>query len=123
MTCSHRSLVPKARTPRTCVTVLASQPSVSMATETTQLLLVRQVFSLLAVTGAFNDLPTKTVNLVGCHAAEVIVQHIAGFKLSAVNQKCSGTGKRGAMLVEIPEQGQPAVFQSGRAVFIFPVET
>ena len=36
MTCSHSSCVPKARTPRMCVTVLASQPSVSMETETTQ---------------------------------------------------------------------------------------
>ena len=36
MTCSHSSWVPKARTPRTWVTVLASQPSVSMETETTQ---------------------------------------------------------------------------------------
>src|SRR5680860_1862970 len=36
MTCSHRSWVPKARTPSTWVTVLASQPSVSMETDTTQ---------------------------------------------------------------------------------------
>ena len=36
MTCSQRSWVPNARTPRTWVTVLASQPSESMETETTQ---------------------------------------------------------------------------------------
>lgn len=36
MTCSHSSCVPKARTPSTWVTVLASQPSVSIDTETTQ---------------------------------------------------------------------------------------
>ena len=36
MTCSQRSCVPKARTPRMCVTVRASQPSVSIETETTQ---------------------------------------------------------------------------------------
>ena len=36
MTCSQRSCVPKARTPSTWVTVLASHPSVSMETETTQ---------------------------------------------------------------------------------------
>ena len=35
-TCSQRSWVEKARTPRMWVTVLASQPSVSMLTETTQ---------------------------------------------------------------------------------------
>src|SRR5437764_1309682 len=35
-TCSHSSWLPKARTPRTCVTFWASQPSVSIATETTQ---------------------------------------------------------------------------------------
>src|SRR6184192_533029 len=36
MTCSHRSWVPNARMPRTCVTVFASHPSVSIETETTQ---------------------------------------------------------------------------------------
>ncbi len=36
-TCSQSSCVPKARTPRTWVTVLASQPSVSMETLTTHL--------------------------------------------------------------------------------------
>ena len=36
MTCSQRSWVPNARTPSTWVTVFASQPSVSIETETTQ---------------------------------------------------------------------------------------
>ena len=35
MTCSQRSCVPKARIPRMCVTLFASQPSVSIDTETT----------------------------------------------------------------------------------------
>src|SRR3990172_5681067 len=34
-TCSHSNCVPNARTPRICVTVLASQPSVSIDTDTT----------------------------------------------------------------------------------------
>ena len=36
MTCSQSNWVPKARTPKTWVTVLVSQPSVSMDTDTTQ---------------------------------------------------------------------------------------
>lgn len=35
-TCSHKSCVPNARTPGMCVTVLTSQPLVSIETETTQ---------------------------------------------------------------------------------------
>ena len=35
-TCSQSSWLPKARTPRMWVTLWASQPSLSMATETTQ---------------------------------------------------------------------------------------
>src|ERR1700746_1190336 len=54
MTCSHKSCVPKARMPRTWVTVLASHPSVSMETETTQRMepptataATRRIYSLL----------------------------------------------------------------------------
>ena len=49
MTCSHRSCVPNARTPNTCVTVLASQPSVSIDTDTTHRMLAPSVPALPTV--------------------------------------------------------------------------
>ena len=81
MTCSQSNWVPKARTPRTWVTVLASQPSVSMETETTQRMgspslpslptvfidfaqevLVGDFAGLLDV-AALDDLPAETFDL------------------------------------------------------------
>src|ERR1017187_4384525 len=111
MTCSQRSCVPKARTPSTCVTVWASQPSVSMATETTQRISAQlavfahgvhyfaeqchvieflphsKFISQLATT--LHDLISETGNLICGHITEVVVQRFAGFQLFAVDkQRC-----------------------------------
>ena len=141
MTCSHRSCVPKARTPSTCVTVLASQPSVSMETETTQRMeppsrpCLPTVFmtsrsrswSVMfsparGIAGALDDLAAEALDLVGRHAAEVVVQRFAGFELLAVDQQRVRAGKRIAVLVEVAEQRQAAVFERCRAVFVLAVE-
>ena len=113
MTCSQRSCVPKARTPRTWVTVLASQPSVSMETETTQRIdsprrpcfadgvhdfaeqfLIGEVLGLLAVAGALDDLAAEAVDLVGGHVAEVVVQRSpdssCSLSISRVRGRASG---------------------------------
>ena len=98
--------MPKARTPRTWVTVLASQPSVSIETETTQRIdaaelarladgvhdlaqqvLVGDVLAGAGVAGALDDLAAEPLDLVGGHAAEVVVERVAGFELLAVDQQ------------------------------------
>ena len=98
--------MPKARTPSTWVTVLASQPSVSMETETTQRIEppswpgLPTVFmtsrssswsvmfsACAAIAGALDDLAAEALDLVGGHAAEVVVERIAGFELLAVDEQ------------------------------------
>ena len=105
MTCSHRSCVPNARRPRMCVTVFASQPSVSMETETTQRMAPPSCPGLPTVfmtsrssswsemlspacasPAAFDYLPPKALNLVGRHRSEVIVKCITSFELLAVDR-------------------------------------
>jgi hypothetical protein len=109
MTCSHSSCVPKARTPSTWVTVLASQPSVSMETDTTQRMespsarladgvhhlaqqvLVGELVGRGAVAGALDDLAAEALDLVGRPwMREVVVQRVAGFELLAVDQQRAG---------------------------------
>ena len=110
MTCSQSSCVPNARTPSTWVTVLASQPSVSIETETTQRIdppklavladgvhdfaKQRHVVEFLAalqlvgqLAAALDDLAAEALDLVGCHVAEIVVQRLAGFELLAVDQQ------------------------------------
>ena len=50
------------------------------------------VFGLAAVAGAFHDLAAESVDLVGGHFAEVVVEGVAGFDLLAVDQKRAGRG-------------------------------
>ena len=106
MTCSQRSWVPKARIPRMWVTLLASHPSVSIETETTQRmlppsvpglptvfmtsrkqLLVAEVLRGAGIAGALDDLAAEALDLVRGHGAEVGVEGIAGFELLAVDQE------------------------------------
>ena len=115
--------MPKARTPRTWVTVLASQPSVSIETETTQRMDspsrpgLPTVFmtsrssswsvmfsACCAVAGALDDLAAEALDLVGGHGAEVVVERLAGFELLAVDQQRVRAGERVAVLVEVAEQ-------------------
>ena len=131
MTCSQSNCVPKARTPRICVTVLASQPSVNIETETTQRMLLPNLARLadrvqhfaqqfligdaVRVAGfarAFGDLAAESLDFVARHAAEFLVQRVARFELLAVDQAACWAGKRIAgRFVEITEEGKPAVLQ------------
>ncbi len=134
MTCSHSNCVPKARTPSTWVTVLASQPSVSIETETTQRMelaqapgladgvhhlaqqvLVGDVVARARVAGALDDLAAEALDLVGGHGAEVVVQRLAGFELLAVDQQGARAAERVAVLVEVAEQGQSGRGRASRA--------
>ena len=96
------------------MTVLASQPSVSIETETTQRIelaelarladrvhdlaqqvLVGDVLAGAAVAGALDDLAPEALDLVGGHVAEVVVERIAGFELLAVDQQRVGARPAG----------------------------
>ena len=68
---------------------------------------------LLAVAGAFDDLATEAVDLVGRHGAEIIVQLLAGFELLAVDQQGPGPAERVAVLVEVAEQFEAAILKCG----------
>ena len=92
--------------PRTWVTVLASQPSVSIETETTQRMEPPSCPGLPTVfmtsrsnswsvmfspargiAGALDDLAAEALDLVGRHAAEIVVERVAGFELLAVDEQ------------------------------------
>ena len=55
-------------------------------------------------------------------APELVVQRFAGFELFAVDQQRARTGKRVAVLVEVPEERQATVFERGRSVLILPLK-
>ena len=142
MTCSHRSCVPKARTPSTWVTVLASQPSVSIETgddaadgaaelarladgvhDLAEQFLVGDVFACAGIAGALDDLAAKALDLVGGHAAEIVVERIAGFELLAVDeQRVRARERIAGGFVEIAEQREAPVFQRGGAVVVLAME-
>ena len=137
-TCSHRSCVPKARTPRMWVTVLASQPSVSIDTDTTQricspswpvlptvfmtsrssVLRRRSSSPACGVAGALDDLAAEPLDLVRRHLAEVLVERLAGFELRAVDQDRVRAGEPVAVIVVVAEQLEAAVFERRRAVVV-----
>ena len=110
MTCSHSSCVPKARTPNTCVTVLASQPSVSMETDTTQRIDSPNRSGLPTVfitsrsnswserfsawrrsAGTFDNLAAEACDLICRHSPKIGVQGVAGFELLAVDEEGTRT--------------------------------
>ena len=141
MTCSQRSWVPKARTPRTWVTVRASQPSVARdgddapdrSAESSRLadgvhdlaeeILVGQVLSLAAVAGPGDDLAAEALDLVAGGVAEALVEGFARVELLAVDEQRARAGERVAVLiVEIAEEGQAAVHHRGGAVLVLAVE-
>ena len=88
-----------------------------------QQFLVGDVVAGAGVAGALDDLAAEAFDLVGGHAAEVVVERVAGFELLAVDEQRVGARERVAGgLVEVAEQGEAAVLQRGRAVFVLPVE-
>ena len=76
-----------------------------------------------AIAGALDDLAAEALDLVGRHAAEIVVERIAGFELLAVDQqrvRARRAGCRG--LVEVAEQREAAVLQRGRAILVLAME-
>ena len=109
------------------VTVLASQPSVSIETETTQRICSPSwpglptvfmtsrsrswsvIFSpALRVAGALHDLAAERSISSAAIVAEVLVERLAGFELLAVDQQRVRPGQAVAMFVVIAEQLEAA---------------
>src|SRR5438093_10612394 len=141
ITCSHRSCVPKARTPRTWVTVLASQPSVSMATDTTQRMVSPRRPGLPTVFiasrsrswsvrfSAWRRSPVRSMisrrkRSISSAAIppEILVEPLTALELLAVDEQCLRAGERVAMLVEVPEQRELAVLRRSRTVLVLALE-
>ena len=137
MTCSQRSWVPKARTPRTWVTVLASQPSVSIETETTQRI-GSPSWSGLPTVFMTSRSRSWSVSFAACCGSPVrstISRRKRSISSAAIARKfsssaspdssCSlsissvfGRGERVAVLVEVAEEREAAVLERRRAVLV-----
>ena len=124
------------------MTVFASQPSVSIDTETTQAdgatelsvlahgvhdltqqLLIADIFSCTGIPGALDSLAAEACNLIGRHAAKLVVEGGADFQLLTVNQQRVRTRERIPRgFVKIAEEGQATVFQCGGPVFVLSVK-
>ena len=85
--------------------------------------LVGDVVAGAGIAGALDDLAAEALDLVGGHAAEVVVERVAGFELLAVDQQRVRARQRVAGgFVEVAEQCEAAVLQRGRAVLVLAVE-
>ena len=85
--------------------------------------LIGDVLAGAGIAGALDDLTAKALDLVGGHAAEVVVERIAGFELLAVDeQRVRARQRIAGGFVEVAEQREAAVLQRGRAVLVLPVE-
>ena len=112
-TCSHKSWVPKARTPSMCVTVLVSHPSVSIETETTHrtcspsrpslptvfMTSRSRSWSVMFSTAfascrALADVALELFDLGSSHFAEVFFQSVTGFQLLGINEQGVGRARR-----------------------------
>ena len=88
-----------------------------------QQFLVGDVLAGTRVAGALDDLAAEALDLVGGHAAEVVVERVAGFELLAVDQQRVRARQRVAGgLVEVAEQREAAVLQRGRAVLVLAMK-
>ena len=85
--------------------------------------LIGDVLAGAGIAGALDDLAAEALDLVGGHAAEVVVERIAGFELLAVDeQRVRARQRIAGGLVEVAEQREAAVLQRGRAVLVLAVE-
>ncbi len=85
--------------------------------------LVGDVVAGTGVAGALHDLAAKALDLVGGHAAEVVVERVAGFELLAVDEQRVRARERVAGgFVEIAEQCEATVLQRGGAVLVLAME-
>ena len=90
----------------------------------TQQLLITDIFSGTGIPGALDSLAAETCNLIGRHAAKLVVEGVAGFQLLTVNQQRVRTRERIPRgFVKIAEEGQTTVFQCGGPVFVLPGES
>jgi len=78
--------------------------------------LIGDVLAGTDITRALHDFTAKAVDLVGSHAAKIVVQRIAGFELLAVDEQGVRAWQRVAgAFIEIAEQRQASVLQPGGA--------
>ena len=104
------------------MTVFASQPSVSIETDTTQRVpppslplaadgvhdlaqevLVGELLGGLAVAGALHDLAPELLDLPLRHLSEVVVERLARLELRAVDQERVRPRERVSVVVEVPK--------------------
>ena len=117
--------------------MLASQPSVSMDTETTQRMfcprpafladcvhglaqefLFGDLVGFLAVSSALLAFPPEPFDQVGSGAAEVIAEFFPGFQLMAVDQQGARDRVAVVVFIEVSEQRESPVNNRGRAVLV-----
>src|SRR3989442_419380 len=82
----------------------------------------RATTRLAGVACTFDELTAEALDLIGRHAAEIVIQPFAGFELLAVDEQGVWPGKRVAVLVEITKQREASVFKCRRAVVVLPVK-
>ena len=139
--CSQSSCVPKARTPRTCVTVRASQPSLSIETETTQRVCSPSRSSTPTVFTTSRR-RSSSVSPSACRRSPVrwmisrrkrsisSAAAVRNWRSSASPESsCSlsissvrRAGERLTVLVEVAEQPHAALLEARRAVVVRTVE-
>src|SRR5262249_3709217 len=83
---------------------------------------VRDVVGGAPVTSSADDLLTKTPDLIGGHVAEVLVERFVALELRAVDEERVRPREWVAVLVEVPEQLQPAVMKRRRPVLVLDRE-
>ena len=124
-----------------CVTVFASQPSVSIDTDTThrtfppnwpplptvfhhlaQQLGIRDVFSRHPIAVAHDLFLFEPRNFICRVLSEVAVDTFAGFQLSTVDQDRVRRRKSIAGVIEIPEKSEAAILETRVTVGVLSLE-
>ena len=85
--------------------------------------LVADVVAGTGVASAFDDFAAETLDFISGHVAKLVVQHIAGFKLFAIDQQGIGARQRIAGgFIEVAEQRQAAVFQGSGTIVVLAMK-
>ena len=84
--------------------------------------LVGEVLGLPAVPRPLDDLAAEPLDLVAGGGPEVPVERLPGLELLAVDEQGTGPRKRTAVLVEVPEEREPARHQRRGAVLVLALE-
>ncbi len=80
--------------------------------------LVGDRFGGALVARPLDDVAAEAFNFIVGHGPKVVVERVARLELFAVDEQSIRTGERITMFVEVSEQGEPAVLESGRAVVV-----